>query len=254
MYAAAAATGEEILVTGGWDPAEKGTGGFFYDEVWALNVYSMTWRQLDPLPQGEVSRHVAASLGDRVLIHTFRADKAIMVYDPKTGSVREQATNGTAPERLGMHVGVVIGDDFVVFGGNSNTAGFNGYAFALDTRTWTWTRLNAGETGPNPIGSMCAAAVDGRMITFGGAEMGSEYNGGKGLVARGEVWSLKLLWGGLASWDLLQDDHISGSEDALTPRVAASLNVLPNGELLLNGGWCPSDGSTITESSILSLP
>ena len=261
MYSSAFVVGGTMVLAGGWDPGAKGSGGDFLDDAWALDLTSLEWRRLGDLPGGPVSRHVAARIDDRRgILHSFRSSDSVLLFEDR--KFVEQATTGEAPDSLGLHAGAVVGSQFVVLGGGDKTGAFNPHAYALDTRTWVWTRLECVESGadrPPPLGGLCAcAAGENSLIAFGGAEMRGAYNGGGGLFARGETWQLTLLDDGLSCmWTrLLADEHSSSDGEptgAPLPRVAASLNRLPTGEMLLHGGWIPSDGSTIGASELLAL-
>ena len=47
--------------------------------------------------------------------------------------------------------------------------------------------------------------------------------------------------------------HIDVDAESPSPRVAATLSALPNGEYLLQGGWNPSTKDTYDESFALRL-
>ena len=68
MYSAAATLGQNLYVFGGWDPEAPGSGGTFKDDVWKLHLPTLTWTQLDPMPCGPVSRHVACPVGAHVVV------------------------------------------------------------------------------------------------------------------------------------------------------------------------------------------
>ena len=57
LASASAILGDEMLVFGGWDPQEAGTGGVILDDVWALDLKKHTWsRCAEPMPRGPTSR------------------------------------------------------------------------------------------------------------------------------------------------------------------------------------------------------
>lgn len=273
MYTTAVAVGGELLVCGGWDPGAKGSGGTFLDDAWALSVAGgkPAWRRVGSLPGGPVSRHVTCALDKTTaVLHSYRCDDHVLVYDSKRGELRKQRTEGAGPERVGMHAAAVLdGPTLVVYGGGDKdtSTGFANDAWALecDGKVWRWSKLHvrAGGARPPALGSACAAAVDGRsLVLFGGAEMRGEYEGGKGLVARAEAWALKLGGGGEAHWtrlcpdELSDDSAVQTSAEAPGPRVAATLTPLRSRgdeprRLLLHGGWRPSDMHTYPEGQIL---
>ena len=56
------------------------------------------------MPRGPTSRHVAATVGGQVAVHTFRCIDSVLVWDPEARQLREQPTTGTAPSSRGLHV------------------------------------------------------------------------------------------------------------------------------------------------------
>ena len=247
MYAASASVKDSLFVFGGWDPEAPGTGGSFKDDVWKLDLPSLTWEQMDSLPCGPVSRHTACTVGANVILHTFRG---VYVLDGATGVVREQKTTGEAPLGLSMCAAAPLGETaMLVFGGSTKTQGMSSDIFVLDCTAWSWRKLRPkGEAVPTPRGSACAAPIDASSaVIFGGAGLGGGgYEGGAGLTAFSETWRVRVD-GDEALWQLLDAD------DAPRPRVAASLSRLPSGRLLLHGGWDPRSKETFEMPSVLSL-
>ena len=247
----------QLLLFGGWDPQEPGTGGVILDDVWSLDLATSKWKRFDaPMPQGPTSRHVAANVGGSVVVHTFRCSDSVLVWDPAAGKLREQPTSGSAPSSRGLHVAAAADDHtLLVFGGAAKDGAMCNDAFALDTRTWRWRQLARGPFAPRPSAraGACAAPLPGGggMVMCCGAET-SQAPGG-GFVPRGDVWALVLDANGEgATWTKLLDDD---APDAPGPRNAATLT--PCGEpgkkeLLLHGGWRPFV-STYGDSHVLSI-
>ena len=155
MYSAAAMLGKNLYLLGGWDPGAPKSGGTFLDDIWKLNCDTMEWALLDDkLPCGPVSRHAACTVGDQIIMHTFRG---VCTFDGMTW--KEQATTGEAPEGLSMCAMTALNDhSLLVFGGSTKTQQLSSDAFVLDTSTWQWTKLDVGdEPGPSPRASPCAA-------------------------------------------------------------------------------------------------
>ena len=248
MYAASAILDNSLYCFGGWDPEAPGTGGTFKDEAWKLDLATNDWSMLEPLPCGAVSRHTACTVGDKVIVHTFRG---VTVYD-KDG-MREQPTTGDSPDGLSMCTATALGDDaMLLIFGSTKQQGMSSDAYVLDTTSWAWKKLkNTGEEGvPSARASSAAAPIDGTScLVFGGAGLGGGgYEGGAGLTAFDETWKLTVN-GDDAIWEKLVIDGPP------KPRVAASLSALPgsNGEFLLHGGWTPSTKETYDESAMLKL-
>ena len=138
----------------------------------------------------------------------------------------------------------------LLFGGSTKTQEMNAEVRILNTTTWTWRKLEVedGEV-PSPRASSCMAPVgDGiSAVVFGGAGLGERgYEGGAGLTAFDETWRV-LVDGSTASWTRLQ------AGEAPAARVAASLEPLPSGDFLLQGGWDPKSKDTYEHPHVLSL-
>eukprot|EP00908_Phaeocystis_cordata_P025202 Transcript_7650.p1 GENE.Transcript_7650~~Transcript_7650.p1 ORF type:complete len:347 (-),score=93.41 Transcript_7650:264-1241(-) len=244
MYAASAVLGDKFFLFGGWDPEAPGTGGSFLDESWRLDLKTLEWAQLTALPGGPVSRHTACSVGDKIVIQTFRGT---VLCDGE--AVVEQPTTGEAPLGFSMSAAAPLGEhEMLLFGGSTKNQGMTADAYVLDTRTWAWRKLTAAGAAPTPRGSACAAAVDDNTcVVFGGAGLGGGgYAGGAGLTPFDETWTIKVE-GDNAVWTRLD----LGAPPA--PRVAASLSRLSSGELLLHGGWTPTTKETFEESHVLKF-
>lgn len=243
LCSAAAVLGNELLLFGGWDPRPAGTGGKILADVWALDLSSSTWHQLEDMPRGPTSRHVACVVGQHLLVHTHRCTNALLRWDRSARRLVEQPTTGDAPSARGLHVAAALGNKMLVFGGANQAGEMSSEAFLLDTETWHWSALKGAGAGPSPrAGSACAAAGDGCVVVFGGAERAQDSGG---LVPRGDMWLLEAGRAGHPPrWSLLGGD--SGKPPAAMPRPrnAATLTQIaptPDGvpRLLLHGGWEP---------------
>mmetsp|Transcript_7017 Transcript_7017/g.21659 ORF Transcript_7017/g.21659 Transcript_7017/m.21659 type:complete len:280 (+) Transcript_7017:365-1204(+) len=204
----------ELVVFGGWDPQREGTGGVILDDVWTLDLETFEWTQLEGMPRGPCSRHVAVATSDaQVVVHTFRCAHSVLAYDATTRQMREVPTVGEAPSSRGLHSAALCGREVVIFGGADKQGTVRDDAWALDTATWTWRRV-VGDEGPTPRAGSSAAALDrNTLLVCCGAESSPE----KGLVPRADVWALDLP---SASWTLLLDD------DDVPPRNAAAFAFL----------------------------
>lgn len=266
MYAAAAALGDNFYVFGGWDPEAPGSGGTFKDEVWSFDVPSKKWSQLAPMPCGPVSRHTACTVGDLIVVHTFRG---VLVMD-SSGELREQSTSGDAPTDFSMCACAALGDSrMLIFGGSTKSQGMSDVVYLLDTATWAWSKLrsesdkaNEGGRVPTPRASSCAASVDDRScVVFGGAGLGGGgYEGGGGLRAFDETWLVEVTDDNeRAVWTEVDVAVAGGGGGAHRPpaRVAASLNRLGGegggGRYLLQGGWDPASKETFDAPHVLTL-
>ena len=246
LASASAILGDEMLVFGGWDPQEAGTGGVILDDVWALDLKKQTWSRCEePMPRGPTSRHVACNVGGTVVVHTFRCTDSVLVWDPARRALREQPTSGTPPSARGLHVAAAADEStLLVFGGAAKDGNMCNDAFALDTTSWEWRRLgDGGAERPSPRAGACAAPLPGGggMVVCCGAE-----SDGGGLVPRADVWALTVD----GTWTKLLDDDAPGAPG---PRNAATLTPFGDGaELLLQGGWRPFV-STYRDSRVLCV-
>lgn len=156
--------------------------------------------------------------------YTVRKDTWIL--DLATDTWRKVAGSGP-PERFD-HLGAVIGDRFVIWGGNDSTDGAiiapRNDAWAFDLTTETWSRLTTSGK-PEARTYAAGAADDGRLYAFGGG-------GTDALVGtfRNDLWALDVATG---AWTELHD----GSGKAPKGRIWADLvHDAERGQLLLWAG------------------
>ena len=257
LVSACAVVDDELLLFGGWDPETAGTGGKILDDVWALDLTKQTWSQCAPMPNGPVSRHVAANVGGSVVVHTFRCGQSVLVWDKKSRKLIEQPTTGTPPSSRGLHSGAALGEHtLILFGGAAKDGMMSDETFALDTKSWAWETLGqsssssssgmggvinsllgrgtgGGITAPSPRAGSCASSIDGGVVVCCGAESVP----GGGLNPRSDVWALladEADVKGTAEWVRLIDD-----DEGPASRNAASLVPVGKDTLLLTGGWRP---------------
>lgn len=253
MYAAAAILGDTFWCFGGWDPEEKGSGGTFKDSVHTLDIETLAWAEQAPLPCGPVSRHTACTVGDRIVLHTYK-DGGVVVVEAD-GAVTEQPTSGDAPSGLSMCACAALSEtEMLVYGGSTKTQGMSADAYVLDCATWEWRKLRPAGPAPSARGSACACKIElgfggaDTCLVFGGAGLGSDgYAGGAGLQAHDETWLLSIEGSARdeAKWQRVE------TATSPEPRVAASLSALPGEQgYLLQGGWHPASGKTYDEPCV----
>jgi hypothetical protein len=244
LVTAMATIQDKAYMFGGWDPEFDGIGGVILDTVHELNLNngdSTSWKKLDvTMPGGPTSRHVAVALPSTgtILIHTFRCDDFVLLFDPVTGEFRQQPTTGPCPSSLGLHAATMVNATTVcIFGGAAKDQSMSNESFLLDTVNWKWTKLSPSGDCPSPRAGPCLCSVnsDGNncVVLFGGAEVSET-----GLKPRGDVWALSL---DTQEWTLLLDD-----KDGPPPRNAATLTEIELSTdqsggtgFLLTGGWAP---------------
>ena len=243
MYAASAAVDNEILMCGGWDPGDAGSGGVFFDDMWVFSPTDNQWRELTQrLPDGPASRHTLLSIGNStVLIHTFSCNDHVLLYNHETETVERLTTTGPSPERLSMmsaswHPEAMT----VVFsGGADKSRRMSTDVFLLDLRAWSWSKSRCSTpTEDKPLSFASASAValpptehNIRQLVFGGGTV----------AASGELCSSNALW--IVDVNVAKRTHVwyrrfpSGVKPQ--SRVAARLDWVAPGIIMLHGGWKP---------------
>lgn len=242
MYSASAVSGESLYQFGGWNPGEPGSGGAFLDDVWRFDLNTGEWTELEAMPCGPVSRHTACTVGDMIIVHTFRG---VLVLK-QDGKLTEQETTGEAPEGLSMCAVAPVGNSGMwLFGGSTKTQALSSDTYILDTDTWIWTKLSTTD-GPSARATPCAASVDdSSCVMFGGASLGEGgYEGGAGLIAQDDTWICSVA-GGDAKWEKV----LSGGPQA---RIAATLTPLGAANFLLQGGYDPATKGTFEAPWVLT--
>lgn len=253
MYSTLTGVGDTLVLCGGWDPGERGSGGRFFDDIHTYNVSSECWQRSSAvIPDGPISRHVAArTINNEVLIHSFRDIDRVMLFDPVTDSIRKQKTTGDSPKKLSMQASAVVGFNLVVYGGATKYHKMSNELYTLDMRTWVWTRRIPGTQEPGQIASSAMASVGhDSFLMFGGACIKSDYASGAGLVPSNALWLAKLDHEGGVNWMRVGAiaDPMEGWPRA---RVATGLHNL-DGDIWLHGGWDPQTKDTFADSWILS--
>eukprot|EP00965_Chrysotila_dentata_P252091 6210481-Pleurochrysis_carterae.AAC.3 len=232
LCSAAAIIGQEMLLFGGWDPEDAGTGGSILDDIWSFDLSSRKWSRLEcKMPGGPTSRHVACTVNGQVVVHTFRCKSSVLRWDSSSRKLVEQPTYGPAPSSRGLHVGAACGSKLVIFGGADKSGAMCSDAFALDTSSWEWTALQPKGIGPSPRAGACAASIgETKMVVAYGAERSDA----GGLDPRADVWTLDIS-SSPPEWLMVT------AEGDAAARNAASLTTMSTApaELLLHGGWKP---------------
>jgi hypothetical protein len=254
LVTAMATIQDKVYMFGGWDPEFAGTGGVILDTVHELDLSNdsnsnggtgASWKKLDvTMPGGPTSRHVAVTIPSTgiILIHTFRCDNFVLLFDPATSEFRQQPTKGPCPSRRGLHAATMVNATTVcIFGGAAQDQNMSNESFLLDTVTWQWTKLNPTGDCPSPRAGPCLCSVSNDsddnsnsnncVVLFGGAEVSET-----GLNPRADVWALSL---DKQEWTLLLDD-----KDGPPPRNAATLTEIDLTDqtgtgFILTGGWAP---------------
>jgi len=261
MYAASAPIGDEMMICGGWDPGERGSGGVFFDDIWVYTPKTNQWRELSArLPDGPVSRHVAVAIdSSTVLIHSFRCDDHILLYDSSDDTIVKKPTRGAAPPKLSMMSATYHPESrtIVFSGGTTKDQKMSDSVFLLDTRTWTWSESEHTPFGkyyisPEPSASAAAIALPRSrkqsmtQLVFGGA---SVPRGGytKGLKSSDMLWILEV--DGLShTWSRCFPTGIAPES-----RVGACLDWVDSNIVMLHGGWQPESNISHSSSHFLDI-
>ncbi|EEC84159.1 hypothetical protein OsI_30530 [Oryza sativa Indica Group] len=180
-----AAGGGKVYVFGGCGDAGR------LNDLWAYDVAAGRWEAL-PSP-GEACKPrggpgLAVAGGKVWVVYGFSGEELddVHCYDPGTGEWSTVETTGGGgggdkPSPRSVFCAAGIGKHVVVFGGEVDPSDlghlgagkFSAEAFALDTETGAWARLDdAGEHHPGPRGwcAFSAGEVDGRrgLLVYGG--------------------------------------------------------------------------------------
>lgn len=252
LAAQAVRVGSEVFVIGGWDPGHKQDGGEFLSDIWALDLASREWRQVQLNQQGEqlppISRFQAVAMGDDIYIHTHRNTQDILKLSTAAApdgleltSVPVAAPEG-APFSRGLHSLTAVGDSLYLFGGAPKSGGMLNDLWRLDTAAerLEWQQLSPSGTAPHPRCSHTAVAVGSDIVFHGGSYYKED---GSGLQPLDDTFVLnteKLEW----QWPEVNDAKPAA-------RNAATAALLPDGRILLHGGWYPFK-ETYNDTWILS--
>jgi hypothetical protein len=173
--AAAAWTGRELLIWGGWD------GGFrdppYFDDGAAFDPVAGTWRMLAPAP---IQARTAFSVwtGKELIVwgSTDRAARRLdgAAYDPATDTWR---TIADGPVDITDGSAVWTGEEMIVFGaaldGNNHADTPTAIAAAYDPAANAWRELPPSDLSPQ---AMTAEWVNGELIAWDYDQASSAYD------------------------------------------------------------------------------
>jgi non-specific serine/threonine protein kinase len=155
---------DEVVVLGGWTPANGNLSGASSDKVFALR--SGAWVPLPPLPTPRIAA-AAVTVGDKIVVVGGQTDGKLNptteVFDGTGWSAADPIP--TPREHLAA---TTDGTYVYVVGGRDLSAGKNTFAFErFDPATGTWQNL---PSMPTARGGVAATFVDGRIVAAGGEE------------------------------------------------------------------------------------
>ena len=252
---------QELVIFGGWDTGEAGSGGTFLDDVWSYDIEEKRWSMLDVKLPYPVSRHtsnvVPVSGKEAVVLHTFKCNDEVILYDAPSRTFKTQKTTGPSPQSLSMISSSTSSVSPVVlyFGGSSKTGEMSGDVHVLDCESWSWTNH---QTAALPRSSACSCNIPGTdnfIIGLGAGfkSQGEGYQGG--LSTCGDLHLTCLTKGEKGDISAsITEIEVGGVKP--TGRVAA--NIVPfksSGDkcrLLLQGGWNPKLG-VVNGEEVLDL-
>jgi non-specific serine/threonine protein kinase len=155
---------DELVVIGGWAPANGNLSGLVSGKVFALR--NGAWVELPPLTHPRVA-HAAAVVGDKIVVVGGQADNQLVapteVFD---GTKWTDAAPIPTPRE---HVSATTDGTYVyAVGGRNLSSDKNTAAFErFDPATGAWQTM---PNMPTPRGGVAAAFVDGRIVAAGGEE------------------------------------------------------------------------------------
>ena len=250
------------VLLGGWDPQVPGTGGIILEDVSMLDLDSLQWSKCttenekeSTVPGGPTSRHVAVPLSikndsgsvDNVCLHNHRCEDHVLIMSTdgdngKHGKWKQQPTTGDAPSSRGLHCAAPLATAsdktskaMVIFGGAAQEGIMSNEAFALDTNTWKWVKIDCSADGddiPSPrAGAQLCQLDENSVLLFGGATPGDG-----GLLGLNDVWILHIdLVNGKGKWECLvsNGDDDAGEEVCRPPgRNAHTLSAIDAANML----------------------
>ncbi|MGF1468489.1 MAG: Kelch repeat-containing protein [Sandaracinaceae bacterium] len=214
---------DRMLVFGGRVP-DPGVGFQNFDDLWAYDLGTDTWRSVPTRGIGPSPRSsaIAAYDADRDRLIVFGGNVSTSAFslqgtssgyalDLESGEWTEIAPTGDAPGPRLFHGSVVAGDRLYVYGGTPSFGGpFYGDLWALDLTTDTWRRIDDGEgTAPDArFGpELFLDAERERLIMAMGHDVGPPTGPGN----LNDVWAFDLR---SEAWSLLQPGDTLDNPDA----------------------------------------
>jgi hypothetical protein len=209
---------DQMLLFGG--RYRDGSSGTYtlYGDIWALDLASETWTELSPTNDGP-SERVNGSMavtGDMLVLFGGNTSTSGASYNPQddvwsldlnTLEWTDHGSSGGPDDKL-FHAGAMSEDGatyYIYSGGDENAfiGNFHTDAWALTISDWSWTELDDGRDGSDPLGRLAPIlvhdAAKDRLVMFGGHDDGALGN-------TNDTWALDLGGGGWSN--LIQGDVV----------------------------------------------
>jgi non-specific serine/threonine protein kinase len=154
----------ELVVIGGWTPANGNMSGLVSDKVFALRAGK--WVELPPLRRPRVAA-AAATVGDKIVLAGGQSSGQLMpITEVFDGTAWTDAAPIPTPRE---HLAATTDGKYVyVIGGRQMSSDKNSAAFErFDPAKGTWQKLPDMPTARGGVGAAC---FDGRIIAAGGEE------------------------------------------------------------------------------------
>ncbi len=203
-----------VLVTGGSNGTERLASAQLYDP----NTGS--WTATSRMVEARTDHTATLLLDGRVLVAGGFGVSSAELYDPKSG---RWAPTGTMTVDRAYHTATLLPDGKVLvvggFGGGDNAATRSlTSAEVYDPVTGTWTL--AGAMVESRAGHTAMLLPSGRVLVAGGSNDGGSYH---------PTASAELYDPGTGSW--------TATRSMIVARVYAAATLLPDGTVLIAGGW-----------------
>ncbi|GMH54671.1 hypothetical protein TrLO_g10975 [Triparma laevis f. longispina] len=190
----------QIVVFGGH--AYLGKGEFEYlNDVWCLDIQSLTWQKVFPHGQAPEKRYGATCqiVGNRMFVFGGRGANGQLFRDMHFLDLVEWTwvpVNATSsgPSPRFYHASLVVGRKLVIHGGWNGQSKCYNDMWVFDTETFTWVQPRTAGLVPPPVyGHSLNLTSNGHIMAFGGASITADgipeyYNDLRSLNTETMVW------------------------------------------------------------------
>lgn len=156
-------------------PATAADEFVYLDDVWAIDVDTMTWHNPACAGGGPSARygHTASVIEYKLYIFGGRGPKGALFndlwcLDVERWTWERMSSTTAAPSGRFGHSQLTIGSKIVYFGGWDGSRCFNDL-WVYDTEAFSWLKPRVGGTPPRPrFNHITELSPDGRIVVFGG--------------------------------------------------------------------------------------